>query len=83
MTAVQAIELADAFLKKGSLPKQASIDALHISIATVHETDFLLTWNCAHITNAHIQKQLRKIAEQFKYELPTICTPNELMGELK
>jgi hypothetical protein len=82
-TTVQVIELADAFLKKGSLPETASVDALHISIATIHRMDFLLTWNCTHIANAHIQKRLRKMVEQGGYELPIICTPNELMGELK
>jgi|WetSurMetagenome_2_1015567.scaffolds.fasta_scaffold1270998_1 hypothetical protein len=29
-------------------------DALHIDLATIHGMDFLVTWNCKHIANAHI-----------------------------
>jgi len=30
---------------------EAAVDAAHIAIASVHEMDFLLTWNCRHIAN--------------------------------
>ena len=30
----------------------------HIAVATVHELDYLLTWNCKHIANAQIQRKL-------------------------
>ncbi len=50
------------------------------TIATVHGMDYLLTWNCKHIANAQIQKKLIQICSNFGYELPTICTPYELMG---
>jgi hypothetical protein len=42
--------------------------------------DYLLTWNCKHIANAQIQKKLVQISFDAGYELPTICTPYELMG---
>ncbi len=50
------------------------------TIATVHGMDYLLTWNCKHIANAQIQKKLIHICSNFGYELPTVCTPYELMG---
>ncbi len=75
-----ALELTMMFLQLGDIPKKASADALHIAIATVHKMDFLLTWNCTHIANAQIQKSLRNIAQQKNYDLPIICTPNELVG---
>ena len=73
--------LADLFLAKSSLPAKAADDALHIAIATVYGLDYLLTWNCKHIANAQIQKKLSQISNEAGYELPTICTPYELMGE--
>lgn len=79
-TSHEAIALAKAFLSTGGLPQKASVDALHIAIATVHCVDFLLTWNCTHIANAQIQKTLRQVAKCNQYDFPTICTPNELMG---
>lgn len=76
----KAQELTIQFLTKSNLPPKATNDAAHIAIATVHGMDYLLTWNCKHIANAQIQKKLSQISASFGYELPTICTPYELMG---
>jgi predicted nucleic acid-binding protein len=73
--------LASQFLAKSNLPAKASDDALHIALATFYGIDYLLTWNCKHIANAQIQKKLAQISIEAGYELPTICTPNELMGD--
>ena len=73
--------LASQFLSKSNLPAKAADDALHIAAATVYGLDYLLTWNCKHIANAQIQKKLLQISFDAGYELPTICTPYELMGE--
>jgi hypothetical protein len=75
-----SIELAKDLVAAGIVPLKASEDALHISIATVHFADYLLTWNCRHIANPEIQAQ---IAENFRLKglfLPFICTPEELIG---
>ncbi len=76
-----AEQLVIQFLRKSNLPPKAANDAAHIAIATVHGMDYLLTWNCKHIANAQIQKKLTQICSDFGYQLPTICTPYELMGE--
>ncbi len=73
--------LAAQFLAKSNLPPKAADDAIHIAVATVYGLDYLLTWNCKHIANAQIQKKLGQISFDAGYELPTICTPYELMGE--
>ncbi|MBN3884023.1 MAG: type II toxin-antitoxin system VapC family toxin [Nostoc sp.] len=73
--------LAAQFIAKSSLPPKAADDALHIAAATVYGLDYLLTWNCKHIANAQIQKKLAQISLDAGYELPTLCTPYELMGE--
>jgi predicted nucleic acid-binding protein len=74
-------DLAVQFLTKSNLPPKAADDALHIAVATVYGLDYLLTWNCKHIANAQIQKKLAQISFNAGYELPTICTPYELMGD--
>ncbi len=73
-------ELAREFLIKSNLPPKAADDALHIALATFYQVDYLLTWNCKHIANAQIQKKLSQISRESGAELPTICTPYELMG---
>jgi predicted nucleic acid-binding protein len=70
--------LASAMLASRILPRKAATDAAHIAIAAVHGIDFLLTWNCVHIANAAIAKDMAKISRQYGWECPVICTPEEL-----
>ena len=58
--------LASAILASGVLPRKAATDAAHIAIAAVHGIDFLLTWNCVHIANAIIAKDIAKICRQIR-----------------
>jgi hypothetical protein len=71
--------LVEQFMKAGVLPVFADRDAAHIAYSCIHGIDYLLTWNCKHIANANIQRKLRKVAATNGYELPIICTPEELM----
>jgi hypothetical protein len=72
--------LAADILHSGLLPASADGDAAHIALATVHEMDVLLSWNCRHIVNATIQTRLRRLTEQLDYRLPLLCTPEEMNG---
>ncbi len=77
----EALDLSKKFLHQNTIPAKASQDALHIAVATIYGLDYLLTWNCKHIANAVILKKIAKIAAEEGYELPTICTPFELMEQ--
>jgi hypothetical protein len=72
--------LTKDILRSGVLPPEADRDAAHIALATVHEMDILLSWNCRHIANAAIQPRLRRLADAASFILPVICTPEELLG---
>ena len=50
-------------------------------MATVHEMNMLLTWNCRHLANADILVQIGRYVRRNGYELPIVCTPEELMGD--
>jgi predicted nucleic acid-binding protein len=75
------LNIAEALVQKGIVPAKAAEDALHIAIATVHGVDYLLTWNCRHIANPEIQRDIAAYLEQVGLFLPFICTPEELLGE--
>lgn len=77
----EALVLAQNLISKGPLPKNAADDALHIALASVYEMDYLLSWNCKHITNLFIQRDLAKILARSGLRLPTIGTPESFMGE--
>jgi hypothetical protein len=51
-------------------PEQYSEDALHIALATAHGMDYLVTWNCKHIANAHIRNKLENSIKKNGYVLP-------------
>lgn len=75
-----ALRLARDFVQRRILPEKAAEDGMHIAIATIHEVDYLLTWNCAHIANAEIQERLAEFLLERGFVLPFICTPEELLG---
>ena len=77
----EALELAKAIISQNALPPKAADDALHISVATIYGIEYLLTWNCKHMANAEIQKKIASICLEAAFDMPTICTPYELMGE--
>ena len=72
-------ELARKVLTSGLLPSTSDRDATHIALASAHEMDILLSWNCRHIANAAIQTRLRHLVEAAGFTLPVLCTPEELM----
>jgi predicted nucleic acid-binding protein len=73
--------VAKAIMKSGLLPQKAARDAIHIAVASVHYIDILLTWNCRHIANAAIMKELSEIVELGGFVMPVLCTPEELLGD--
>jgi predicted nucleic acid-binding protein len=64
----------------GALPPAAGRDAAHIAVTCVYRIDILLTWNCKHIANPHIQRQIKKVVERHGYEMPILCTPDQLLA---
>jgi len=75
------LKLAESLVMEGPIPRKAAGDALHIATATAYACEYLLTWNCRHIANAEIQRAARLVVRRQGFELPSICTPEELMGE--
>ena len=73
--------LARLFVERGLIPKQALEDAFHVAVATAQGMDFLLTWNCRHIANAEIVERLEAACLELGYRMPTLCTPEQLMGD--
>ena len=72
---------AAKLIQDGGVPTEAQADALHIATASIHELDYLLTWNCRHIDNAATKPIIRSICAIAGYAYPEICTPLELLSE--
>ena len=76
-----AESLTRAILSSGVIPLRAVRDAAHIAVATIHNIDYLLTWNCKHLANAQIMRRISLVCERLGQRMPVICTPEGLMGE--
>jgi predicted nucleic acid-binding protein len=77
----EILKLAEKLVTEVPIPQKAAVDAAHIAVATVYGCEYLLTWNCRHIANAELHRAIRRVVEQYGYEVPSLCTPEELMGE--
>jgi hypothetical protein len=77
----EALDLARDLISMGPIPRKAAGDAVHIAIATVYGCEYLLTWNCRHIANAELYRAIRRVVQEYGYEVPGLCTPEELSGE--
>jgi hypothetical protein len=75
----QVGSLVRILLRTGALPARARGDAVHVAIAAVNGTDYLLTWNLRHLANASIRGRIDAACRQAGLVPPIICTPEELM----
>ena len=76
-----AAGLARTLVASGLVPAIASPDAVHISLASVHGIDFLVTWNFKHIANPHTSERMRTTINESGYRMPVMCSPEELLND--
>lgn len=72
-------KMAQVYMENLEIPEKSFRDAAHLAVASVHDIDYLVTWNCTHLANGEVIKKLMKINESFGIHTPVICTPEELM----
>jgi hypothetical protein len=70
--------LSKELINRRALPAKAEVDAYHVAVAAVNGVEYLLTWNCTHIANAHTRPKIETVCRALGYEPPIICTPDEL-----
>jgi predicted nucleic acid-binding protein len=72
---------AKFYVDQMAMPRRNLRDAFHLAIASVHEVDYLLTWNYAHLANASKRTQIETLNRRLHLPSPVICSPEELMLE--
>jgi hypothetical protein len=71
--------LAEDLVRLLRLPAKAVMDASHLAICILHQMDYLLTWNCTHLANPVLQKELVEYCRYHNRHIPIICTPEALL----
>jgi hypothetical protein len=79
---VEGESLGRGLITAGVLPPKAMLDAIHLGVATWHKMDFLVTWNCVHLSNGVILRQVMKRWHPLGYDVPQVITPPQLMGAM-
>ena len=72
-----AEEFATRILTACHLPDSVESDARHVALAAMQSMQYLLTWNCTHLANKHIQPRIGYICHKEGYTAPLILTPDE------
>lgn len=70
--------LTNKYMEFFNLSDKLFRDMYHVAFAVYYEMDYLLTWNFTHLANAHIEKQLERFNLKLGFEMPKICTPEQL-----
>ena len=76
---VEVGELVARFLDEQIIPPTVAADAVHLALAVAHRMDLLLTWNCKHLHNPHLERRIVAACRELGYNCPVICTPAELL----
>ena len=71
--------LAGVYEQKLGLPNTAKADILHIAFAVAYEVEYLVTWNCTHIANGEVIRNLLQANKELNRFSPLILTPEELL----
>jgi hypothetical protein len=70
--------LTGQYMKHFNFPDKLYRDMYHIAFTVFYKMDYLLTWNFAHLANAHLKAQLRLFNQKNGLDVPEICSPEEL-----
>ena len=70
--------LVDLLFDANVIPRTELEDAFHLALAVVHNVDFLLTWNYAHLANPHVQRQLQRLCQKEAIGMPLLVSPESM-----
>lgn len=73
----EAIELATEYITEKVVGKTSFADCLHIALATINRSDFLISWNFKHIVNIQRIKGYNYINIKNGYKQLEIRSPRE------
>jgi len=69
------------YLERGVVPVAKFSDAVQLALATVHEVDYLLTWNYAHLANPQTQHRLETLHRELGWRSPWLVSPDTIQWE--
>ena len=77
---VESEQIARIYIDRLIMPKEPQGDALHLAIASFHQIDVILTWNCAHLANPNKFGHIARINRELGLRTPELTTPHDYLG---
>jgi predicted nucleic acid-binding protein len=74
-----ALPLARQLVDAKVIPENSFVDAVHIAVASVHEMDFIASWNFKHIAGAIPRQRVEACLRALAAHVPMIATPEEIL----
>jgi hypothetical protein len=75
----EAIALASEYIAEKVVGKTSYEDCLHIALATIHQADYLASWNFKHIVNIVRIQGYNAVNVKLGYAILKIRSPKDLM----
>lgn len=74
----EARRLATALVDANIIPSNKPGDAAQLALAAVHQLDYLLTWNYAHLANPATQLRGGLVVAKFGLRMPWLVSPDSI-----
>lgn len=77
--ALEVEEIVRIYLQNKLMPANPTADAEHLALASFHECDFIVTWDCRHLANPNKFAHIRRINTRLGLHVPEVRTPREML----
>ena len=77
---VEIAQIAQIYIDRLIMPTGPQGDALHLAIASFHQVDAMLTWNCTHLANPNKFDFITRINQELGLTTPELKTPQDYLG---
>lgn len=79
----EAAQLQDAYLKAGIVSGKYTDDALHVALATLAQSDAIVSWNFKHLVNPLRIRRFNAVNISMGYGTIVIMSPEEMIHVLQ
>ena len=72
---IEIVQITQIYIDRLVMPQKPQGDALHLAIASFHQVDAILTWNCMHLANPNKFDFIARINRELGLTTPELTTP--------
>jgi len=70
--------LFDRLIAEKVVPANKPRDAVHMALSAIHEVDYPLSWNYAHMVNVIAQRMFESVCRKWKLRAPLLVSPESI-----